>query len=25
VPSELPTGNCFPNSDNQSQADLGCE
>jgi cytochrome c peroxidase len=25
VPNELPTGNCFPNSDNQSQADLGCE
>jgi len=25
VPDNLPTGNCFPNSDPQSQADLGCE
>ncbi|MEM7083001.1 MAG: cytochrome c peroxidase [Pseudomonadota bacterium] len=24
VPSSLPTGNCFPNADVQSRADLGC-
>lgn len=25
VPSELPSGNCFPNADEQSLIDLGCE
>lgn len=25
VPSELPSGNCFPNNDIQSQIDLGCK
>ncbi len=25
VPTELPTGNCFPNADYMSAADLGCE
>lgn len=25
VPSELPSGNCFPNADPQSKMDLGCE
>lgn len=24
-PSELPSGNCFPNADDQSRADLGCD
>ncbi len=24
VPTELPTGNCFPNADSSSMADLGC-
>ena len=23
-PSSLPSGNCFPNNDSQSKADLGC-
>ncbi|NRA91533.1 MAG: cytochrome-c peroxidase, partial [Psychroserpens sp.] len=23
-PSELPTGNCFPNADEESSADMGC-
>ena len=25
VPSELPSGQCFPNNDSQSQQDLGCQ
>ena len=25
VPASLPSGNCFPNNDNQSQVDLGCQ
>lgn len=25
VPENLPSGNCFPNNDNLSKADLGCE
>lgn len=25
VPNQLPTGNCFPNGDTQSQLDLGCQ
>lgn len=24
-PTELPTGNCFPNADEQSSADMGCD